>query len=227
MKVVQFLGTIEGLPAKRCNSLSYPCPASVVDVRATHIRGCQSLPTSQPTTKMPASHVCDWLPAIGPLDPSPPSFPSISAKLPGKSPSRSVHSLRQAQRRTLYSPEGLFQDPNYSAKLRKADMAAISRSLQTMLGTRLSDLTSGRTPLATLHDTRRRTSESGQTPAIPVGIHRDTHPNDVRRYVCNQACLRMPVAMAKGVQKFLHATFSKSPICHRGFPSCCRHRSWS
>jgi len=52
---------------------------------------------------------------------------------------------------TIYSPERVFQDPNYSSKLREADVATIAQNLQSMLGVKLSDLTSGRIPLATLN----------------------------------------------------------------------------
>jgi hypothetical protein len=62
---------------------------------------------------------------------------------------------------TIYSPERVFQDPNYSSKLRKADVGTISQHLQSMLGVKLSDLTSGRTSLANLRSPLQQ-QKSGQ-----------------------------------------------------------------
>ena len=69
--------------------------------------------------------------------------------------------LRQAMKQTVYSPERVFQDPNYTSKLRKADLATISSHLQTALGVKLSALTSGRTPLASLSSPLQH-AKSGQ-----------------------------------------------------------------
>ena len=56
----------------------------------------------------------------------------------------------QEIRHKLHSPESRFQDPNYSAKRRKADLAAAEAHVSRSLGVRLSDLTSGAVALTSL-----------------------------------------------------------------------------
>ena len=54
----------------------------------------------------------------------------------------------QAMKYTLHSPEARFQDPRYTARLGKQDLATISQKMSHTLGHKLSDLLSGKTPLS-------------------------------------------------------------------------------
>ena len=56
-------------------------------------------------------------------------------------------STLQAMKATFRSPETRLNDPLFSLRARKADLAAISQKLVQTLGVKLSSLTSGKAPL--------------------------------------------------------------------------------
>lgn len=78
---------------------------------------------------------------------------------------------------TLQSPEARFQDPQYTARLGKQDLATISQKMSHTLGHKLSDLLSGKTPLSQI---------SKPTP-VPRGTGKILSPMHAYQYTIGDA----------------------------------------